>query len=113
MYIIHLQLLALPGNHQRPQKMELKFVLVLHSTLKYTIPRNGWNNLLIKKNSLKIPLKLLVHVSGPGIAYSLFDTHAHMGMSACILNICILNTSIVLYFGVFYDPCIFLNTSLR
>lgn len=41
MYIIHLQLLALPGNHQRPQKMELKFVLVLHSTLKYTIPRNG------------------------------------------------------------------------
>lgn len=86
MYIIHLQLLALPGNHQRPQKMELKFVLVLHSTLKYTIPRNGWNNLLIKKNSLKIPLKLLVHVSGPGIAYSLFDTHAHMGMSAYLYS---------------------------
>lgn len=55
MYIIHLQLLALPGNHQRPQKMEFKFVLVLHSTLKYTIPRNGWNNLLIKKIVSKYP----------------------------------------------------------
>lgn len=55
MYIIHLQLQALSGNHQRPQKMEFKFVLVLHSTLKYTIPRNGWNNLLIKKIVSKYP----------------------------------------------------------
>lgn len=43
------------------------------------------NNVLIKK-ILKKPLKLLVHVSGPVIIYPLFDTHAHMEMSAYLYS---------------------------
>lgn len=68
---MHLQLLALPRNHQRPRKVELKFDIWFCNSINIKFQGNVGNNVLTKKNKkiLKNLMKLLVHVSDPEIMY--------------------------------------------